>query len=129
LHLRSSYACGQCAGRAEGKVDHSLGVGGACGGCRNPLIRNLVRAGEPADENEGKDLTECLNPKSLEVLKTAKLEPSLRGAAVGSRYQFERLGYFCVDPDSIPEKPAFNRTVALRDSWGKIEKNLKLSVS
>jgi glutaminyl-tRNA synthetase len=90
------------------------------------LYETLFARENPADESGGKDFTEYLNPKSLEVLKNAKLEPSLRGAAVGSRYQFERLGYFCVDPDSTPEKPAFNRTVALRDSWGKIEKKLKL---
>jgi glutaminyl-tRNA synthetase len=90
------------------------------------LYETLFARENPADETEGKDFTEYLNPKSLEVLKNAKLEPSLRGAAVGSRYQFERLGYFCVDPDSTPQKPAFNRTVALRDSWGKIEKKLKL---
>jgi len=62
-----------------------------------------------------------LNPKSLEIL-AGKLEPSLAAAAPGSRYQFERLGYFCADKDSTREKPVFNRTVALRDTWGKIEK-------
>jgi len=54
-----------------------------------------------------------------------KMEPSLRGAPEGSRYQFERLGYFCVDPDSSPGKLVFNRTVALRDTWAKIEKAQK----
>ena len=56
------------------------------------------------------------------MLPGRKLEPGLAGAAPGSRYQFERLGYFCVDPDSTPGKPVFNRTVALRDTWAKIEK-------
>jgi len=64
-----------------------------------------------------------LNPASLEVLKDCKVEPGLRQAAAGSRFQFERLGYFFVDPaDSAPGKPVFNRIVSLRDTWGKIEK-------
>jgi glutaminyl-tRNA synthetase len=58
----------------------------------------------------------------LEVIANAKVEPSLANAAVESRYQFERLGYFCVDSDSKPGKPVFNRTVALKDTWAKIEK-------
>ena len=62
-----------------------------------------------------------------EALPGCKLEPGLAGAAAGSSYQFERLGYFCVDPDSTPGKPVFNRTVALRDTWAKIEKTLKES--
>ncbi|MBV8906775.1 MAG: glutamine--tRNA ligase, partial [Acidobacteriia bacterium] len=59
---------------------------------------------------------------SLEVLHVAELEPSLAAALPLSRFQFERLGYFCADLDSTPEKPIFNRTVALRDTWAKIEK-------
>ena len=62
-----------------------------------------------------------LNPNSLEIVPSAKLEPSLRAAAVSNRYQFERLGYFCVDPDSAPGKLVFNRTATLRDTWAKIE--------
>ena len=62
-----------------------------------------------------------LNPNSLEIVPGAKLEPSLRDAAAGNRYQFERLGYFAVDRDSTREKLVFNRTVALRDTWAKIE--------
>ncbi len=56
------------------------------------------------------------------MLTGCKLEPSLAGAAAGSRCQFERLGYFCADPDSQPGKPVFNRTVALKDTWAKIVK-------
>ena len=56
------------------------------------------------------------------MIADAKIEPSLAEAAAGSRYQFERLGYFCVDPDSKPGKPVFNRTVALKDTWAKVEK-------
>src|ERR1700730_5610003 len=86
------------------------------------LYDNLFRVEDPNQVPEGQDFTANLNPNSLEVLKTAKLEPSLRGAAHGNRYQFERLGYFCVDRDSTAENLVFNRTVALRDTWAKIEK-------
>jgi glutaminyl-tRNA synthetase len=74
----------------------------------------------------GADFKECLNPHSLEVLKPCLIEPSLAQAAPGSRWQFERLGYFCVDTvDGAPGSPVFNRTVTLRDSWAKIEKTLR----
>jgi glutaminyl-tRNA synthetase len=67
-----------------------------------------------------------LNPNSLEVLKSCKLEPSLTAATLGSRCQFERQGYFCVDSiDSKPNNLVFNRTVTLRDAWAKIEKALQ----
>ena len=89
------------------------------------LYENLFTRENPADDSEGKDFTEYLNPKSLEVLTGCKLEPNLRGAPEGSRYQFERLGYFCVDPDSTTGMPVYNRTVALRDTWAKIEKAQK----
>ena len=82
----------------------------------------LFNKENPNDVPEGQDFTANLNPKSLEVLTGCKLEPGLRGAAHLSNYQFERLGYFNVDTDSTPEKPVFNRTVALRDTWAKIEK-------
>ena len=68
-------------------------------------------------------LTE-LNPRSLEVLRGCKLEPSLGAARPGDRFQFERLGYFVMDPDSQPGAPVFNRTVTLKDSWAKIERRL-----
>lgn len=68
------------------------------------------------------DYLEQLNPESLTVYENAKLEPSLGNAASEDRYQFERVGYFCSDIDSTKEKPIFNRTVSLRDSWAKIEK-------
>src|SRR6185312_8136501 len=67
------------------------------------------------------DFRADLNPSSLEVIPTAKIEPSAATLAPGARVQFERLGYFCVDPDSTPERPVFNRTVTLKDSWAKIE--------
>ena len=71
--------------------------------------------------DEGREFTVNLNPNSLEIVSGAKVEPSVREAAVGTRYQFERLGYFCIDPDSTTDKLVFNRTIALRDSWSKIE--------
>ena len=75
--------------------------------------------------NEVADFVECLNPKSLEVLRNCKVEPSLAEAKPGVSYQFERLGYFCADPDSKPGRPVFNRAVALRDTWAKIERKSK----
>jgi glutaminyl-tRNA synthetase len=86
------------------------------------LYDNLFTREDPSETEEGENFTANLNPHSLEVLTGVKLEPSLRDAAAGNRYQFERLGYFCVDPDSAHGKPVFNRTVALRDTWAKIEK-------
>ena len=77
---------------------------------------------DPDQVEEGQEFTANLNPQSLEVISHAKVEPSLAGATVGSRFQFERLGYFCVDADSKPGRPVFNRTVALKDTWAKIEK-------
>ena len=77
---------------------------------------------DPSDVPEGQDWRVNLNPKSLEVITGAMLEPSLANAQAGANYQFERLGYFCVDPDSQPGAPVFNRTVALKDAWAKIEK-------
>ena len=83
---------------------------------------HLFAKANPEDVAEGTDYTANLNPRSLETLTGCALEPGLAGAAVGSRYQFERQGYFCVDPDSFQATLVFNRTVALRDTWAKIEK-------
>jgi glutaminyl-tRNA synthetase len=85
------------------------------------VYETLFNREDPNVVPEGQDFTVNLNPNSLEVVFGAKLEPSLRDAAPGNRYQFERLGYFAVDPDSSREKLVFNRTVALRDTWAKIE--------
>jgi glutaminyl-tRNA synthetase len=89
------------------------------------LYETLFTREDPNEVAEGGDFTDNLNPKSLEVVTGCKLEPSLCAATPGSRYQFERLGYFCADPDTTPEKLIFNRTVALRDTWAKIEKRSK----
>jgi glutaminyl-tRNA synthetase len=86
------------------------------------IYENLFSKENPGDVEEGQDFTANLNPNSLEIISNAKLEPSLRNAEVGGRFQFERLGYFCVDPDSKTGKPVFNRTVALKDTWAKQEK-------
>ncbi|MBL25283.1 MAG: glutamine--tRNA ligase [Rhodospirillaceae bacterium] len=82
------------------------------------LYNPLFNAETPGAEGE---FTEDIDPNSLEILTGCKLEPSLRDAVVGRAVQFERTGYFCVDPDATPEKPIFNRTIALRDSWAKIK--------
>jgi glutaminyl-tRNA synthetase len=86
------------------------------------IYENLFTKEDPSEVEEGQDVLDNLNPNSLEVLTHAKLEPSLANAVAGGRYQFERLGYFSVDPDSKPERPVFNRTVALKDTWAKVEK-------
>ena len=77
------------------------------------------------DDSADQDISASLNPDSLRVLVSAKIEPNVQGAAPGGLYQFERVGYFCVDKDSTLEKPVFNRTVQLRDTWAKIEKSQK----
>jgi glutaminyl-tRNA synthetase len=86
------------------------------------VYENLFLKEDPSDVEEGQDVLDNLNPNSLEIIADAKLEPSLGTATVGTRYQFERLGYFCVDHDSKPGKPVFNRTVALKDAWARVEK-------
>jgi len=86
------------------------------------LYDNLFTKENPDDVPEGEDFTSSLNPKSLEVLTGCQVEPSLKGAKPLNRYQFERLGYFCVDPDTSGDKLVFNRTVTLRDEWAKIQK-------
>ncbi|MGC1449789.1 MAG: glutamine--tRNA ligase/YqeY domain fusion protein [Candidatus Sulfotelmatobacter sp.] len=86
------------------------------------IYENLFLKEDPSDVEEGKDVLDNLNPNSLEIIADAKVEPSLASAAAGAGCQFERLGYFCVDPDSKPGKPVFNRTVALKDAWARVEK-------
>ena len=86
------------------------------------LYDKLFTKADPNDYPEGGSFLDNLNPESLEVVADAKLEPSLGEAKVGTQYQFERVGYFCLDRDSTAEKLVFNRTLALKDSWSKIEK-------
>ena len=122
------------------EVDHATKGGNAPDGRRVKGTLHWVSASHALDaevrlydrlfthpfpkEAEG-DFTDYINPDSLEVIENAKVEPSLREAAVGERFQFERVGYFCVDPDTTDEKLVFNRTIALRDSWSKIEKQFQ----
>ena len=86
------------------------------------LFDKLFSKADPYDLEEGHDVLDNLNPNSLEVLEGAKLEPSLAIAKLEDRFQFERVGYFCLDPDSTSEKKVFNRTLPLKDSWAKIER-------
>ncbi len=86
------------------------------------VYEHLFTTESPGDVEEGQDIFDNLNPKSLEIIAKGKVEPSLANAEAGSRYQFERLGYFCADADSKPGKPVFNRTVALKDTWARVEK-------
>ncbi len=88
------------------------------------IYDKLFTKEDPNQVAEGQEFTANLNPNSLEVIERAKLEPSLGNAPIGARYQFERLGYFCVDQDSRPGCPVFNRTVALKDTWAKVEKKI-----
>ncbi len=88
------------------------------------IYDKLFTKEDPNQVEEGQEFTANLYPVSLEVIAPAKLEPSLGNAPIGGRYQFERLGYFCVDPDSRPGSLVFNRTVALKDTWAKVEKKI-----
>jgi glutaminyl-tRNA synthetase len=91
------------------------------------LYDHLFLSADPGAEEAGADFTQGLNPNSLEVLTQCRVEASLAGAAAGSRYQFLRQGYFCVDPDSSAEQLVFNRTVPLRDSWARAERGQQSS--
>jgi glutaminyl-tRNA synthetase len=91
------------------------------------LYDKLFSKADPYDLEEGQDVLDNLNPHSLEILAGAKLEPSLGDAKVEDRYQFERVGYFCLDAESTGEKIIFNRTLPLKDGWAKIEKKAPLA--
>jgi glutaminyl-tRNA synthetase len=89
------------------------------------LYDYLFTKEDPSDVEEGKDFMDYLNPESLTILKNCKAEPGLSQSAAGERFQFLRKGYFCVDPDTRDGHLVFNRTVALRDTWAKIQKKQK----
>jgi len=89
------------------------------------LYDRLFSNENPADVDNGEDWKSNLNPDSLKVLSECKVEPGLANAEQGDFFQFERQGYFCVDPDSSEEEIVFNRTVSLRDTWAKIQKAAK----
>ena len=86
------------------------------------LYDKLFSKADPANVEEGQDVLDNLNPDSLQILTTAQLEPSLANAKVEQHFQFERVGYFCLDPDTTPAHLVFNRTLPLKDSWAKSEK-------
>ena len=86
------------------------------------LYDKLFAKADPYDLEEGQDVLDNLNPNSVEIVTGAKLEPSLANAKVGDRFQFERVGYFCLDRDSTPGNLVFNRTLPLKDSWAKEQK-------
>ncbi|KPK34166.1 MAG: glutamine--tRNA ligase [Nitrospira bacterium SG8_35_1] len=85
------------------------------------LYSHLFTEAEPDSRKDGTEFRDYLNPESLEVLTDCYAEPSLSSSKPGEHFQFERLGYFCVDPESSPERPVLNRTVTLRDTWAKIK--------
>jgi glutaminyl-tRNA synthetase len=85
------------------------------------LYDRLFSKPDPDDAPPGQDWLSNLDPRSLEVIPGAKLEPGLASGTAGDRFQFERLGYFCVDADSAPGRLVFNRTVSLRDTWAKVQ--------
>jgi glutaminyl-tRNA synthetase len=89
------------------------------------LYDSLFVSDEKNESNGENDFLSQLNPKSLEVRNSGKIEPSAKAATLSGRYQFERVGYFCLDKDSTPDELVFNRTVQLRDTWAKIEKQQK----
>jgi glutaminyl-tRNA synthetase len=86
------------------------------------LYETLVSVEDPMDTSEGGHFTDYLNPNSLEVVRGARLEPALADAPAGTPVQFERLGYFCADPDGAPGTPVWNRAVTLRDTWAKVSR-------
>jgi glutaminyl-tRNA synthetase len=85
------------------------------------LYDRLFNHEDPAGQKEH-DYHDFLNPESLKILKGCKVEPSLKDAKPLDKFQFQRIGYFCVDPDTTPGKLVFNRTVPLKDTWGKVNK-------
>jgi glutaminyl-tRNA synthetase len=86
------------------------------------LYDHLFARPDPGAEG---DLLQDLSPRSEEVLTACRLEPALAGLPVGARVQFERLGYFCLDQDTTPERPVFNRIVTLRDTWARVKARQK----
>jgi glutaminyl-tRNA synthetase len=86
------------------------------------LYDHLFTREDPTEAEDGKNWKDNVNSRSLEILKDCRLEPLLSGVEPGDRFQFERQGYYCVDPDTKPGRPVFNRTVGLRDTWAKIAK-------
>ena len=120
LHLRSGDARRRRAGRPQGEGDAALGVGRARGRRRGAPLRPAVHGREPGGRRPRIATGASSNPNSLEVLTAARSSRALGRRPPGTRYQFERIGYFAVDPDSAPGRPVFNRTVGLKDTWAKV---------
>ena len=89
------------------------------------LFDRLFGTEYPEEVEEGQDFTLNINPVSMEIIESAYLEPGLNTSPAGTRFQFERLGYFVVDSDTSPDKPVFNRTLPLRDTWARLQKKQK----
>ena len=121
LYIRSTDA--QWPGNAESEIDTHWVSAAEAIPVEVRLYDKLFTAENPNEAPEGQDFTMYLNPKSLEVVQGIA-EPSLASARPGDRYQFERLGYFCVDKSSTAERLVFNRTAELRDTWAKLQKRL-----
>ncbi len=121
LHVRPDEPERRRGGRAKGEGDDPLGLGGARRPGPGTPLRPPLPTELPDDAPEGKDFLSNLNPESL-LVREGFVEPALATAPHGAFLQFERLGYFSVDPDSEPGRPVFNRSVGLRDTWAKIEK-------
>ena len=119
-------AAGKMSGRSsadEINMFVSQGVGIEDVALGGEIYRRAKAQGIGREFQDEADFKTYLNPASLEILKDCRVEPGLADAKSGDRFQFERLGYFCVDPDSSPGRPVFNRTVTLRDTWAKIQKS------
>ena len=97
----------------------------ACTAAVRVYDRMFLRPNPAQDEKKGLDFSEALNPESLKEMRNCPVEPGLEKAGTGDRFQFERLGYFCLDPESELGKPVFNRIVSLKDTWAKIEKKMQ----
>jgi glutaminyl-tRNA synthetase len=125
VEIRCTYdpATRSGSGEAQRKVKgtiHWVSAAHAIG-AEARLYDRLFNVEDPA----GEDWRGHMNPQSLEILTDCKLEPGLAGARTDERFQFERLGYFALDPDSRPGAPVFNRAVSLRDTWARIEKRIE----
>ena len=123
LHLRPRHARRRRPRRPAGQGHHPLGVGRARGPRRGAPVREPLHQGESRrTKKTGSTGRRISIPPRIERITDARVEPGLAGAKPGSRYQFERVGYFAVDPDSRAGALVFNRTVGLRDTWAKIER-------
>ncbi len=125
LHLRPRNPEQQPRQHAQSQSHDSLGFCRARRDAEVPHYETRFTKENPDEVEGGQDFTANLNPNSLEVPTNCKVEPSLRDVTPDTQYQFKRLGYFCVDPDSAPGKSVFTRTIGLKDTWAKIKQRAK----